>query len=311
MNTNFSIGNVNIENGLIMAPVAGYTDVGFRALCYEYGAGLCFTEMVSAKGLCYKNPNTSALLETAPEEKIKAVQIFGSEEDILAQAVSSKELSKFDIIDINMGCPVPKVVKNAEGSFLMTAPDKVFNLVKAAVSASCGRPVTVKIRAGFTYNDKNAVEVALAAQEGGASAVTVHGRTRDQFYAGQADWGIIADVVSALKIPVIANGDVKDRESYREILKATGATGVMIARAALGRPYIFSELIGIPFEYDIIDAVKKHIAKLSFLPEAVMVNNMKKQIVYYIKGMKNHRRVKEAAFAATKTADLLDALNLL
>lgn len=311
MNTNFSIGNVNIENGLIMAPVAGYTDVGFRALCYEYGAGLCFTEMVSAKGLCYKNPNTSALLETAPEEKIKAVQIFGSEEDILAQAVSSKELSKFDIIDINMGCPVPKVVKNAEGSFLMTAPDKVFNLVKAAVSASCGRPVTVKIRAGFTYNDKNAVEVALAAQEGGASAVTVHGRTRDQFYAGQADWGIIADVVSALKIPVIANGDVKDRESYREILKATGATGVMIARAALGRPYIFSELIGIPFKYDIIDAVKKHIAKLSFLPEAVMVNNMKKQIFYYIKGMKNHRRVKEAAFAATKTADLLDALNLL
>lgn len=310
MNTkDLIIGNHIIKNGLLFAPIAGYSDAGMRVLCREYGAGLCFTEMVSAKGLYYNSKASRDLLFTYPEEDIKAVQIFGGEPDFIAWAVKSDELKPFDIIDINMGCPVPKIVKNFEGSYLMTDPDLICKIVRAAVDASEGRPITVKLRAGFTDNYKNAVECALAAESGGASAVTVHGRTRDMFYSGHADLDIIREVKAALKIPVIGNGDVVDRTAYLKMKEYTGVDGVMVARGALGRPYIFSEILELPYEFDRIEAIKRHIMLLSHLPERVAVNNMKKQIVYYVRGLKNHRQIKEAAFKAASMDELISAID--
>ncbi len=305
---NMKIGNVTLKNNLILAPIAGYSDAGLRCLSYRYGAGLCFTEMVSAKGLIYNNQNTKDLIYTHDEENPKAVQIFGNQPEIMAQAVNKKELEKFDIIDINMGCPVPKIVKNGEGSALMQNPSLVYEIVYAVVKAAKERAVTVKIRTGFDKDNKNAPEVGKAIEAAGASAITVHGRTRDMFYSGKADLESIRKVKKAVKIPVIGNGDVTDYESYNKMIDYCGVDAVMIARGAIGRPYVFSEILKIPYEFEIYKTVKEHLDLLNHLDERVAVNNMKKQIVFYIKGIRGAKFIKEAVFKAERKEDILKAL---
>lgn len=288
---------------LILAPIAGYSDSGMRTLCFSYGAGLCFTEMVSAKGLHYKNENTEELLHIGKEEINTGVQIFGSDADIIAEVIRSDALKRFNIIDINMGCPVPKVVKNGDGSALLNNPDLVFDIVKKAKEAAGSRDITVKIRKGIG-GKICAKEIALAAQEGGASMVTVHGRTREQMYSGTTDYDIIAEVKSALNIPVCGNGDVVDIESYKK-MKDAGADYVMVARGAIGRPYLFSELNGTEPEYSVKKLIRKHIECLSFLPDKTVCGMMKKQIAAYVKGIPGQKRIKEEIFACVNLPDML------
>lgn len=241
MKKDCNIGNVRLANPFLLAPLAGVTDAPFRRICGEMGAGLVYSEMVSAKGLWYKDKNTDRLLEILDGEAPVAYQIFGHEPEIMAEAVHMLNERKHVLLDINMGCPVPKIVRNGEGSALMRDPDLAQRVVEAAVSAST-KPVTVKIRAGWNDAEKNAVEVAQAIEAGGASAVAVHGRTREQFYSGNADWDIIAAVKDAVRIPVIGNGDVTDVTAAYRMMQETGCDFVMIGRGALGNPWIFESL---------------------------------------------------------------------
>ena len=235
------IGGVKIPNRVFLGPMAGVTDLPFRLLCREMGAGLVCMEMISAKAITYHNRRTGELWETVPEEAPVSLQIFGHEPDVMAQACRILEEQSFDILDINMGCPVPKVVNNQEGSALMKNPALIEQIVSACVK-NTSRPVTVKIRRGFDENHCNAVECAKAAEAGGAAAVAVHGRTRNQMYSGKADWNIIRDVKEAVSIPVIGNGDIVDGQSAERMMNETGCDAVMIARAAQGNPWIFREV---------------------------------------------------------------------
>lgn len=294
---------------LILAPVAGYSDVGMRTLCTRYGAGLCFTEMVSAKGLHYKNENTKDLLRVGSRERNTGVQLFGSEPDIIAEAVASDELKNFKIVDLNMGCPVPKIVNNGEGSALMKSPDKIYAIVKAAVEAAEDKLITVKIRAGYHNGYENADECAAAIESAGASMVTVHGRTREAFYSGKANLDIIKKVKDSVRIPVCGNGDVTDRESYLRMKETTGADYVMVARGAFGRPYVFAEILGRDYEFGVVEAIKEHASMLDFLPERTAVNCMKKHIAFYIKGIPGQKRIKEKVFSAQSFCELFLALD--
>jgi tRNA-dihydrouridine synthase B len=301
----------NFESDLFLAPIAGYSDQGMRSLCYTYGASLCFTEMVSAKGLYYGNENTAQILHQADAEIGKtAVQIFGSNPDIIGEVVGYKELEGFPIIDINMGCPVPKIVKNNDGCSLMKDPYLVKEIVKKAKEGAKGKAISVKFRAGFSESVQNAPEVAKACEEGGASFVTIHGRTRDKFYSGGPDYDIIKKVKESVKIPVVGNGSVVDYESYLKMKEYTGVDFVMVARGAIGKPYIFREIKGKEYSYNIADAIKKHIDELSYLPERVVVNNMKKQIVYYVKGHKNQKMVKEQIFKCLSIKEMLSIIDI-
>ena len=246
MKKDCNIGNVRLANPFLLAPLAGVTDAPFRRICGEMGAGLVYSEMVSTKGLWYKDKNTDRLLEILDGEAPVAYQIFGHEPEIMAEAVHMLNERNHVLLDINMGCPVPKIVRNGEGSALMRDPDLAQRVVEAAVSAST-KPVTVKIRAGWNDAEKNAVEVARAIEAGGAgrrgvSAVAVHGRTREQFYSGNADWNIIAAVKDAVRIPVIGNGDVSDVTAAYRMMQETDCDFVMIGRGALGNPWIFESL---------------------------------------------------------------------
>ena len=236
------IGNVELANPYILAPMAGVTDLPFRLLCKEQGAGLLCMEMISAKAIQYKNKNTRALLEIHPKEEPVSLQLFGSDPDVISEIAKEIEELPFAILDINMGCPVPKIVRNGEGSALMNQPKQVYEIVKKTVKA-IRKPVTVKIRKGFNDESINAVEIAKIIEDAGASAVAVHGRTREQYYSGKADWDIIRQVKEAVKIPVIGNGDVVSGESAIAMMEQTGCDGVMIGRGAQGNPWIFSELV--------------------------------------------------------------------
>ena len=235
------IGNVTLENNVILAPMAGVTDLPFRLLCKRQGAGMVCMEMVSAKAVLYRNRNTEELLRVSPEERPVSLQLFGSDPGIMGEIAAQLAPSPFDVLDINMGCPVPKVVNNGEGSALMKDPVLAEKIIRSVVQA-CGKPVTVKIRKGFDEAHVNAVELARRAEEAGAAAVAVHGRTREQFYSGKADWEIIAKVKEAVTIPVIGNGDVDGPESAERMLRETGCDGVMAGRAARGNPWIFREI---------------------------------------------------------------------
>lgn len=298
------IDELELKSDAVFAPIAGFSEVGLRALCAELGAGLTYTEMVSAKGLMYGNEHTEDLLHTTEYEKVKAVQLFGSDPEILARAAESRELGKFDIVDINMGCPVKKIVSNNEGSALLKNPSLASDIVRAVRRS--GKPVTVKFRIGFEKNSRTGVDFARYMQDAGAAAVTVHGRTREQFYEGNADWDYIAEVVRAVDIPVIANGDVFSKEDYIKIKAHTGAAGVMIARGALGYPQIFSEITGTPCPYATVqDIALKHIDVLaSFHSDIYVVNNMKKQIACYCKGLRGGKQLKLDVFKARNVAEL-------
>ena len=236
-----NIGNVKLENNVFLAPMAGVTDLPFRILCREQGCGLLYTEMVSAKAVLYNNKNTEALLEVEPGENPISLQLFGSDPQIMADMAKRLEDRPFDIFDVNMGCPVPKIVNNGEGSALMKNPILVGQIVESMAKA-VKKPVTVKIRKGFNDDMVNAPEIAHIVEESGGAAVAVHGRTREQFYSGKADWDIIRQVVGRVSIPVIGNGDVCSAEDVIAMEQQTGCAGVMIGRGARGNPWIFSRI---------------------------------------------------------------------
>ncbi len=287
------IGNVVLENNLILAPMAGVTDLPFRLLCREQGAGLVCMEMVSAKAIYYNNKNTEELMEIHPGEMPASLQLFGSDPDIISEMAKRIEEKPFAILDINMGCPVPKVVNNGEGSALMKNPKLVGEIVEKTVKA-IQKPVTVKIRKGFNDASVNAVEIARIAQESGAAAVAVHGRTREQYYAGEADWEIIAEVKQALSIPVIGNGDVTDGVSAAKLVKETGCDGIMIGRAVRGNPWIFREVehflkTGVslpkPTPKELQETILRHAKmELEHKGEYTAVREMRKHIGWYTTG---------------------------
>ena len=297
------IKDLEIKNDVFLAPIAGFSDVGFRSICAQLGAGITYTEMASAKGLYYNHAEkTAELLNVTDNEKIKAVQIFGSEPFFITYAVQDEMLSKFDIVDINMGCPVPKIVKNNEGSALMNNIPLAQEVVKAAKNFT-NKPVTVKMRLGF--NEIIAVDFAKAMEDAGADAITVHGRTRKEMYMGHSHWDEIAKVVNAVKIPVIANGDVCSKQDYLDIKEQTGAAGVMIARGALGNPNVFAQITGNP-ERPLKELILEHIKTMRLFHSDKYINsNFKKHIACYYKGKRGGKEVKAKAFESSSLDEMI------
>lgn len=297
-----NIGDVKLENPYILAPMAGVTDFPFRLLCKEQGAGLLCMEMISAKALQYKNKNTKALLSIHPKEYPVSLQLFGSDADIISRMAQEIEELPFQILDINMGCPVPKVVKNGEGSALMNRPELVCEIVSKTVKA-IKKPVTVKIRKGFDETSVNAPEIAKIIEQAGAAAIAVHGRTREQYYSGKADWDIIRQVKEAVSIPVIGNGDVFSGESALRMRRETGCDGVMIARGAQGNPWIFSELLEYertgrmpkrPTPEEIRDMMLRHARmQIEFKGDYLGIREMRKHVTWYTKGLKGSARLRD------------------
>lgn len=286
------IGDVQLKSNIVFAPIAGFSEVGFRHMCAKYGAGLTYTELVSAKGLCYGNKGTQELLAREDFSSPCAVQLFGSDPEFMYKAAKDERLASFEIVDINMGCPVKKVFNNGDGSALMKNPDLITEIVQA-VKEGAKRPVTVKMRAGVETGKPVAVECALAAQKGGASAVCVHPRYREQFYSGEADHSITRAVKEALDIPVIANGDITDLPSLAKVRDLTGADGFMIGRGALGRPWIFAELNGGDGTHDTKADIYEHIAVLrKYMCDFTVANVMKLQLCYYAKGGRDAKAVR-------------------
>lgn len=314
------IGNVTLPNRYILGPMAGVTDLPFRVLCKEQGAGLLCMEMVSAKAILYNNKNTESLLEIHPDEQPVSLQFFGSDPKIMSEMAKRVEERPFDIMDINMGCPVPKVVRNGEGSALMKNQKLVYEIVSAMVKA-IDKPVTVKIRKGFDDSCINAVEIAKIIEEAGAAAVAVHGRTREQYYSGQADWDIIRQVKEAVSIPVIGNGDVTSPQKAEELVKQTGCDGIMIARGAQGNPWIFSEMItyeetGVlperPSLEEIRDMMLRHARlQLKYKGEFIGIREMRKHVAWYTKGLHGAARLRDQINQVESYAELENLLTSL
>ena len=290
------IGDVELKNEYVLAPMAGVTDLPFRLLCCSHGAGLVCMEMISAKAIHYNNKKTFDLMRTDAKEHPVSLQIFGSEPEVMAESAKRIEEQPFDILDINMGCPMPKIVNNGEGSALMQNPLLVGRIV-SAVSKAIKKPVTVKIRKGFDDDSINAPEIAYIAQESGAAAVTVHGRTRQQYYEGKADWEIIGKVKEKVSIPVIGNGDVTDIESAEEMKRRTGCDGVAVGRASRGNPWIFKELSEgkkyRPEAGEIKETIKLHCQMQKEIKgEYIGVREMRKHIAWYTTGLPHSARLR-------------------
>ena len=286
------IGNVELKNAIALAPMAGVTDLPFRLLCKEQGCGLMYTEMVSAKALLYKNRNTKPL-ETRPEEEPVAVQLFGSDPEIMSEMALQLEEGPYAIIDVNMGCPVPKIVNNGEGSALMKDP-KLAEQILTAMVKKLHKPVTVKFRKGFNDSNINAVEFAKMAESCGVAAVAVHGRTREQYYSGKADWDIIRQVKEAVSIPVLGNGDVFTPEDAKRMKEETGCDGIMVARGAKGNPWLFKrilhyletgELLPPPTAEEVKRMIVRHgTLQTEFRGEEIAMREMRKHVAWYTAG---------------------------
>ena len=288
------IGNIELQNNVVLAPMAGYTDAAFRSLCVEQGAALTYTEMISAKALYYKNKNTKPLLQIADNEGPVALQLFGNDPDLLAEEAAALEDGPYDIFDVNMACPVPKVVNNGEGSALMLQPKKVEAIV-SAMTRRIKKPVSVKIRKGFDETHVNAQEIARIAQGSGASLIAVHGRTREQMYHGKADFDIIRRVKESVTIPVFGSGDIYTREDAYRMLEETGADGVMAARGARGNPWIFRQILdpafGKPDAEDVkrmiwrqLELMMEYAQRLALCSEYAVIRQMRKHVGFYVAG---------------------------
>lgn len=303
------IGDVQLENNVFFAPIAGFSEVGFRHMCAKYGAGLTYTELVSAKGLCYGNKGSEELLAREDYSTPCAVQLFGSDPEFMYKAAKDDRLARFEIVDINMGCPVKKVFNNGDGSALMKNPAQITEIVQA-VREGAKRPVTVKMRAGVESGKPLAVECALAAQKGGASAVCIHPRYREQFYSGEADHLITKSVKESLDIPVIANGDIVDAASLDRVATLTHADGYMIGRGALGRPWIFAELTHKDAWHDVKADIYEHIAVLrKYMSDFTVANVMKLQLCYYAKGGRDAKAVRVEIGNAKTIDDLFSIID--
>ena len=296
MEMRWKIGSVEIENPYVLAPMAGVTDLPFRKLCKEQGAGLICTEMVSAKAISFHNKNTESLMEIDPLEHPVSLQLFGSEPELMAEVAKSIEERPFDILDINMGCPVPKVVNNGEGSALLKDPELIGRIIKA-VSDAVKKPVTAKMRIGFEGYPVDPVEIAKIMEDSGAAAIAVHGRTRQQYYAGQADWETIRKIKEAVSIPVIGNGDVDSPEKAEALLKETGCDAVMIGRGVRGNPWIFRELnhyfltgekLSPPSIQEVREMILRHARmQIEKKGEFTGIREMRKHVAWYTAGMRH------------------------
>lgn len=314
-----TIGNVELRNNVILAPMAGVTDLPFRVLCKEQGAGLLCMEMVSAKAIYYGSKNTEELMKISPAEMPVSLQLFGSDADIMADMAKKIEEKPFAVLDINMGCPVPKVVNNGEGSALMKNPKLAEEIITKMVRA-VKKPVTVKIRKGFDEAHLNAVEMAKIAEASGAAAVAVHGRTREQYYAGKADWDCIRAVKEAVKIPVIGNGDVTDALSAERLLKETGCDGVMVGRAAQGNPFIFREITeyletGVippkPTPAEVRATIERHARmQMEEKGEYTGVREMRKHLSWYTVGYPNSAKYRQMINSMETMEELLHSLDM-
>lgn len=314
----FKIRDIEIKNKVVLAPMAGITNEAYRLICKKYNAGLVYAEMVSANGLDYNNQKTIEMLRVNEAEKPLSMQIFGYDIDTMVRAAKTVDKTNCDIIDINMGCPVNKIVKSKSGSYLLKEPNHIYGMVKAIVE-NVSKPVTVKIRSGFDFNSINAVEVAKLVEKAGASAIAIHARTRSQLYGGKADWNIIKEVKEAVNIPVIGNGDIRSAADALKMIEETKCDAVMIGRGCLGNPFLINEcyellennkVIDRPSIKEIKDVLIEHYNLLKGIKcEKVAILEMRSLATYYVKGLKNNSSFKQAISNIKYESEFMEIVN--